>query len=68
VGIQIFHLAKRLGQADNQPMGVYLNHQGIVKYLTGSRIAELLQLIAKACHPTLMKEEILCFSSHSGRV
>ncbi len=31
-------------------MGVYFNHQGIMKYLTGSKIAELLQLIAKACH------------------
>jgi hypothetical protein len=49
-------------------MDIYLNHQGIVKYLTGSKIAELLQLIAKACHSDLMKEEILSFSSHSGRV
>jgi hypothetical protein len=49
-------------------MGVYLNHQGVVKYLTGSKIAELLQSITKTCHPDLTKEEILRFSSHSGRV
>jgi hypothetical protein len=49
-------------------MGVYLNHQGVVKYLTGSKIAELLQSIAKTCHPDLTKEEISCFSSRSGRV
>jgi len=65
---RIFLRAKRLGQNDNQPMGVYPNHKGIVKYLTGSKIAELLQSITKACHPDLTKEEISSFSSHSGRV
>jgi len=65
---RIFLRAKRLGQNDDQPMGVYLNHQGVVKYLTGSKIAELLQSIAKTCHPDLTKEEISRFSSHSGRV
>lgn len=34
--------AKRLGQSDDKPMGVYLNNQGIVKYLTASKISELL--------------------------
>jgi hypothetical protein len=65
---RVFLQAKRLDQNDDQPMGVYLNHQGIAKYLTGSKIAELLQSIAKACHPDLMEEEISSFSSHSGRV
>jgi hypothetical protein len=64
----IFLCAKRLGQADNQPMGVYVNHQGLVKYLTGNKISELLQAVAKKCHPDLTKDEISCFSSHSGRV
>ncbi len=64
----IFLQAKRLGQADDQLLGVYLNHQGIVNYLTGSKIAELLQLITKAWHPALTKEEISRFSSHSGKV
>jgi hypothetical protein len=49
-------------------MGVYVNHQGNVKYLTGNKISELLQAIAKKCHPDLTKDEIFCFSSHSGRV
>ncbi len=44
---RIFLCAKRLGQADNQPMGVYVNHQGLVKYLTGNKISELLQVVAK---------------------
>jgi hypothetical protein len=65
---QIFLRAKGLGQSDDQPMGVYLNHQGIVKYLTGNKISKLLQSIAKHCHPDLTKDEISRFSSHSGRV
>jgi hypothetical protein len=64
----IFLCAKRLGQADNQPMGVYVNHQGLVKYLPGNKISELLQAVAKKCHPDLTKDEISRFSSHSGRV
>jgi hypothetical protein len=68
VAYQIFICAKRLGQADHQPMGVYVNHQGVVKYLTGNKISELLQAIAKKCHLDLTKDEISRFSSHSGRV
>ncbi len=64
----IFLQAKRLGQTDDQPMGVYLNHQGIVKYFTGNKIADLLQSIAKHCHPDLIRDKISRFSSHSGRV
>ena len=65
---RIFLRAKRLGQSDDQPMGVYLNQQGLVKYLTGNKISELLQSIAKHCHPDLTQDEISRFSSHSGRV
>ena len=64
----IFLRAKRLGQSDDQPMGIYLNQQGIVKYLTANKISELLQSIAKHCHPDLTRDEISHFSSHSGRV
>ena len=49
-------------------MGVYENYQGLVKYLTGNKISELLQAVAKKCHPDLTKDEISRFSSHSGRV
>ena len=60
--------AKRLGQSDTQPMGVFVNTNGIVKYLTGNKISEVLQSVAKACHADLTKDEIMRFSSHSGRV
>ena len=36
--------------------------------LSGSKISEVLQSVAKACHPDLTRDEIICFSSHSGRV
>ena len=57
--------AKRLGQSDDQPMGVFVNHQGIVRYLTANKIAEVLQSVAKTCHPDLTRDKIMCFSSHS---
>ena len=65
---QIFLRAKRLGQTDDQPMGVFVNHQGITKYLTASKIAEVLQSFAKICHPDLTKDEIMRFTSYSIRV
>jgi hypothetical protein len=48
---RIYLWAKRLGQPDDQPMSIFVNHQGIVKYLTANKIAEVLQSVAKACHP-----------------
>jgi hypothetical protein len=64
----IYLRAKRLGQLDDQPMGIFINHQGVVRYLTANKIAEVLQSIAKACHPDLSRDEIMRFSSHSIRV
>jgi hypothetical protein len=39
-------------------MGVFVNTNGIVKYLTGNKISEVLQSVAKACHGDLTKDEI----------
>ena len=64
----IYLRAKRLGQSDDQPMGVFVNHQGIVRYLTANKIAEALQSVAKTCHPDLMRDQTMRFSSHSIRV
>jgi hypothetical protein len=49
-------------------MGVFVNKHGIVKYLTGSKISEVLQSVAKACHLDLTRDEIMRLRSHSGRV
>ncbi len=65
---QIFLRSKRLGQTDSEPMGVFVNKFGSTKYLTGNKIQDVLQSIAKAVHPDLTEDEIKRFSSHSGRV
>ena len=65
---RIFLRAKRLGQSNKQPMGVFVNHQGNTKYLTANKIAEVLQSFAKVCHPDLTRDEIMRFTSHSVRV
>jgi len=49
-------------------MGVYVNTSGILKYLTGNKISEVLQSVARVCRSDLTKDEIMRFSSHSGRV
>ncbi len=49
-------------------MEIFVNNQGQTKYLTGSKIAELLQSFAKTNHPDMIPDEILQLSSHSGRV
>ncbi len=45
-------------------LGILVSKHVIVK-LTGSKISEVLQSVAKACHPDLTTDEIMCFSSHS---
>jgi hypothetical protein len=65
---RIYLRAKRLGQSDDQPMGIFVNKQGILKYLTANKISEVLQSVAKTCHPNLSRDEIMHFSSHSIRV
>jgi hypothetical protein len=49
-------------------MGVFVNKFGITRYLTGNKIQDILQSIARAVHLDLTEDEIKRFSSHSGRV
>jgi hypothetical protein len=49
-------------------MGAFVNHQGIVRYLTANKITEVFQSVAKTCHPDLTRDENMRFSSHSIRV
>ena len=65
---RIYLHTKRLGQSDDQPIGAFVNHQGIVRYLTANKIAEVFQSVAKTCHPDLTRDENMRFSSHSIRV
>ena len=58
----------RLQQPDDSPMGVFLNKQGQKKYLTGSKIADVLQAATKIAHPSISKDDLSKISAHSGRV
>ena len=65
---RIFLRARRLGQSDEEPMGVFVNKQNQKKYLTLNLIKDVLQEAAKIVHPDWSAEEISRLSSHSGRV
>jgi hypothetical protein len=65
---RIFLRAKRLGQSDLQPMGLFVNKFGITKYITGNKIADILRFAARTAHPDMPEDELKRFSSHSGRV
>jgi len=65
---RIYLRSIRLEQLDDEPMGVFINKSGAKKYLTGNKIADILQKVARIAHPDWTKEEISKISSHSGRV
>jgi hypothetical protein len=49
-------------------MAVFENNLGQTKYLTGNKIVELLQSLARSTHPDMTLDEVSRFLSHSGRV
>jgi hypothetical protein len=49
-------------------LAVFVNKQGITKYLTRNKILDVLQSIARTVHPDLSEDEIKRFSPHLGRV
>ena len=65
---RIYLRSIRLGQTDDEPMGVFVNKHGQLKYLTAAKIAEVLQKVTRLAHPDWTDNEVLKISSHSGRV
>jgi hypothetical protein len=60
--------ARRLNQLDDMPVGVYKKKKGKVTYLTGNKIAELLQkAVKKVCLDTTL-DRLKQYSTHSLRV
>jgi hypothetical protein len=43
---RIFIQAKRLDQSVSEPLAIFVNKNGITKYLTGNKISDVLQSIA----------------------
>ena len=64
---KIFLRSIRLGQKEDEPMGIFVN-KGEKRYLTTNKIAQVLQKAARAAHPTWTEDEVKRISSHSGRV
>ena len=66
-----FHLVlrkQRLQHSLSLPLAIFQNKSGDVKYLTASKIAEVLRKAARTAHPDLTEDEIQKFSAHSIRV
>ena len=55
---RIYLRSIRLGQSDDEPMAVFVNKKNAKKYLTGNKIAEILQKAARIAHPDWTDEEI----------
>lgn len=65
---KIYLRSIRLDQAEDEPMGVFKNKHGYVKYLTLNKIEEVLREAARLAHPDWTNDEINRLSSHSARV
>jgi hypothetical protein len=68
-GYRIYRRSQRLGMKSNEPMAVFRNKQGRVKYITGNMVTTLLRDAASAALGIDRNDpEILLWSTHSIRV
>ena len=58
----------RLEHSLELPLAIFVNKTGAIKYLTASKIADVIRAAARTVHPDLTEEEIKKFSAHSIRV
>jgi hypothetical protein len=66
--MQLVLWARRLNQLDDMPIMVYKTKKGKVIYLTGTKIAELLQKVVKKVRPDTTWDKLKQYSTHSLRV
>jgi hypothetical protein len=66
--MQLVLRAKRLNQPDDMPVAVYKTKKGKVIYLTGNKIAELLQKAVKEVWPDTTPDKLKRYSAHSLKV
>jgi hypothetical protein len=66
--MQLVLWARWLNQPDGMPFAVYKTKKGEVIYLTGNKIAELLQKALKKVRPDTTPDELKQYSAHSLRV
>jgi hypothetical protein len=60
--------ARQLNQPDDMLVAVYTTKKGKVIYLTGNKIAELLQKAVKKVQPDTTLDKLKRYSAHSLRV
>ncbi len=65
--MQLVLRAKQLNQPDDMPIVVYKMKKGKVIYLTGNKIAELLQKAVKEVRPNTTLDKLKRYSAHSLR-
>ncbi len=66
--MQLVLRAKWLNQPNDMPIAVYKTKKGKVIYLTGNKIAELLQKAVKEVRPDTTPDKLKWYSAHSLRV
>jgi hypothetical protein len=66
--LQLVLRARRLNQPDDLPVCFYTNQRSRNVYLTGSKIADLLQKVVKMVYPSISKPDLSRYSAHSFRV
>jgi hypothetical protein len=66
--MQLVLRARWLNQPDDMPIVVYKTKKGKVIYLTGNKIAELLQKAVKKVWPDTTPDKLKWYSTHSLRV
>ena len=58
----------QLKHSSDIPLVIFVNKNGATKCLTASKIADIIQAVARTAHPDLTEKEIKKFSAHSIRV
>ena len=57
-----------LGHSMELPLAIYANKKGEVKYLTSSKMTEMIRKAVRNVYPDMPKEEVMKYSTHSIRV
>ena len=55
----------QLKHSSDIPLVIFVNKNGATKCLTASKIADVIQAVARTAHPDLTEKEIKKFSAHS---
>jgi hypothetical protein len=66
--LNMIERAQMLGQSDKDPMCVYEDKKGRMKYLTHQEMTDYIRKVAKEVYPHMTKADLAYYSCHSFRV